>query len=169
MSDTAPLWIPSEATIASANVTRFVRDAVQPLGGRAARVADSFGLYEWSIEEPERFWPALWHFAGVVSDERAGAPPWDAVLEHGERMAPPDPELGPRWFRGARLNFAENLLRRRDDAEALVSWTERGPATTTELRRPRARRRARSPASFVGRAWCRAIASPASSRTSPRR
>jgi acetoacetyl-CoA synthetase len=127
VSDTAPLWIPSEATIASANVTRFVHDAVQPLGGRAAHVADSFGLYDWSIEELERFWPALWRFAGVVSDERAGAPPWDAVLEHGERMAPPDPELGPRWFRGARLNFAENLLRRRDDAEALVSWTERGP------------------------------------------
>jgi acetoacetyl-CoA synthetase len=41
-------------------------------------------------------------------------------------MAPPDPELGPRWFTGARLNFAENLLRHRDDREALVSWTERG-------------------------------------------
>ena len=42
-------------------------------------------------------------------------------------MAPPDPVLGPRWFTGARLNFAENLLRRYDDAEALVLWTERGP------------------------------------------
>jgi acetoacetyl-CoA synthetase len=42
-------------------------------------------------------------------------------------MAPPDPELGPRWFVGARLNFAENLLRYRDDREALVFWCERGP------------------------------------------
>src|SRR6478735_4373826 len=124
--ETAPLWIPSEARIASANVTRFLREAVRPLGGRAARVADSVGLYDWSTDAPEQFWPALWRFAGIVADERAGAPPWDAVLEHGERMAPPDPELGPRWFRGARLNFAENLLRRRDDAEALVLWTERG-------------------------------------------
>lgn len=41
-------------------------------------------------------------------------------------MAPPDPELGPRWFTGARLNFAENLLRYRDDREALVLWTEQG-------------------------------------------
>jgi acetoacetyl-CoA synthetase len=41
-------------------------------------------------------------------------------------MAPPDPLLGPRWFEGARLNFAENLLRFRDDGEALVSWTEAG-------------------------------------------
>ena len=127
MTELAPLWIPSEASIASANVTRFIREAVQPLGGRASRVTDSFGLYDWSVAEPERFWPALWRFAGVVSDERAGAPPWDAVLEHGERMAPPDPVLGPQWFRGARLNFAENLLRRRDDTDALVLWTERGP------------------------------------------
>ncbi len=124
--ETAPLWIPSEAKVASANVTRFLREAVQPLGGRASRVADSFGLYDWSVEEPEKFWPALWRFAGIVADERAGSAPWDAVLEHGERMAPPDPVLGPAWFRGARLNFAENLLRRRDDAEALVLWTERG-------------------------------------------
>ena len=35
-------------------------------------------------------------------------------------MAPPDPDAGPRWFPGARLNFAENLLRHRDDGEALV-------------------------------------------------
>ena len=136
--ETAPLWIPSEASIASANVTRFLREAVRPLGGRASRVADTFGLYDWSIDEPERFWPALWRFAGIVADERAGAEPWDAVLEHGERMAPPDPALGPRWFRGARLNFAENLLRRRDDTDALVLWTERGPGrrlTFAELAR----------------------------------
>jgi acetoacetyl-CoA synthetase len=43
-----------------------------------------------------------------------------------ERMAPPDPERGPRWFPGARLNFAENLLRHSDDQEALVSWNELG-------------------------------------------
>ena len=41
-------------------------------------------------------------------------------------MAPPDPGLGPRWFTGARLNFAENLLRFGDERDALVLWTERG-------------------------------------------
>ena len=41
-------------------------------------------------------------------------------------MAPPDPVLGPRWFLGARLNFAENLLRYQDEREALVFWNERG-------------------------------------------
>ena len=47
-----------------------------------------------------------------------------------DRMAPPDPELGPRWFPGARLNFAENLLRYADDHPALVFWNERGRQRT---------------------------------------
>jgi len=122
-----PLWTPSRERIAAANVTRFIRDVVRPLGGAAGSVADSRSLYAWSVAEPQRFWTAVWRFCGVVADERAGREPWDAVLEHGERMAPPDPVLGPRWFTGARLNFAENLLRRRDEAEAVVSWTEAGP------------------------------------------
>ena len=62
----------------------------------------------------------------VVAEERAGRDPWDAVVEGFERMAPPDPQLGPRWFRGARLNFAENLLRRRGGSAAIVSRDERG-------------------------------------------
>jgi acetoacetyl-CoA synthetase len=127
VTETIPLWTPSAEAIASANVTRFIRDVVQPLGGDAARISDTAELYEWSVADPEQFWSALWRFCGVIAEERAGAQPWDAVLEHGERMAPPDPVLGPRWFRGARINFAENLLRRRDDADALVLWTERGP------------------------------------------
>ena len=127
MIETIPLWTPSAEAIASANVTRFIRDVVQPLGGDAARIGDTSDLYQWSVADPEQFWSALWRFCGVIADERPGAQPWDAVLEHGDRMAPPDPVLGPRWFRGARLNFAENLLRRRDDVDALVLWTERGP------------------------------------------
>jgi acetoacetyl-CoA synthetase len=127
VSETHPLWAPSAEAIAAANVTRFIRDAVHPLGGSAAAVTDAHSLYHWSVAEPAEFWAALWDFCNVIAEARPGAPPWDAVLEHGERMGPPDPVLGPRWFRGARLNFAENLLHRYDDAEALVLWTERGP------------------------------------------
>ena len=47
-------------------------------------------------------------------------------------MAPPDPELGPKWFVGSRLNFAENLLRYRDDREAIVFWNERGAPATAD-------------------------------------
>ena len=136
MTPKKPIWTPSAADVERANVTRFIRDAVQPLGGAAAHVLDSKSLYAWSIAEPERFWPAVWRFCGVIADERAPNDPWDAVLFGAERMAPPDPALGPTWFPGARLNFAENLLRHREDRDALVLWTEQGAQrrlTFTEL------------------------------------
>jgi acetoacetyl-CoA synthetase len=120
------LWTPSAAQIERANTTRFIRDVVRPLGGTAAAVSDSPSLYEWSIAEPESFWPAVWRFCGVTAVERPGRAPWDDVLIGRDRVAPPDADLGPRWFRGARLNFAENLLRYRDDRDALVLWTEQG-------------------------------------------
>jgi acetoacetyl-CoA synthetase len=61
-----------------------------------------------------------------VADERPAREPWDEVVVGLERMAPPDPVLGPRWFTGARLNFAENLLRHDGNRDALVFWNERG-------------------------------------------
>ncbi|MFI5256087.1 MAG: acetoacetate--CoA ligase [Gemmatimonadales bacterium] len=121
-----PLWTPTPEQIAEANLTRFIRDCVRPLGGGAAEVHDSPSLYEWSIARPAEFWPAVWQFCGIVSEQRAGRPPWDDVLVGEHRVAPPEPVRGPRWFGGARLNFAENLLRHDEDREALVLWTEDG-------------------------------------------
>ncbi len=125
---TAPLWTPSPERVARANLTRFA--------ARYRPGADYDALWRWSVEEREAFWPAVWEFCGVVAEERAGGPPWDAVLEGGDRMAPPEPALGPRWFRGAKLNFAENLLRfaeggaaddgRAAERTALVFWNEEG-------------------------------------------
>ena len=140
-----PLWSPSAEQIDASNVMRFIRERVQPLGGRAAAVVDSPSLYAWSLQEPAPFWSAVWEFGGVIADERAGSPPWDEVLVGAGRMAPPGPELGPRWFTGARLNFAENLLRYRDERDALVLYTERGLQ-----RRVSYRELAESVAAFAG-------------------
>ena len=82
--------------------------------------------HSWSCAHPGQFWPAVWRFGGVIAEERAGREPWDAVVEGFERMAPPDPDLGPRWFRGARLNFAENLLRSRGEGAAIIFRGEDG-------------------------------------------
>ena len=125
-SVSTPLWSPSHADVARANVTRFIRERVQPLGGAAAEVRDSASLHAWSLAEPERFWAAMWSFGEVIAATRDDGTQYDAVLVGRGRMAPPEPVLGPRWFTGARLNFAENLLRHRDEREALVLWTERG-------------------------------------------
>jgi acetoacetyl-CoA synthetase len=100
-----------------------VRDR-RPPGAEA--VADFPSLFSWSVARPETFWPEVWDFCGVVAEEREDGKPWEEVVVGLERMAPPDSVLGPRWFTGARLNFAENLLRFADDREALVFWNEQG-------------------------------------------
>ena len=87
---------------------------------------DYASLYRWSIEHPDAFWPEIWRFCGVVAEHRPGRLPWDEVVVGLDRMQPPDPELGPRWFTGARLNFAENLLRHDDGRPAIVFWNEQG-------------------------------------------
>lgn len=107
-------------------MTRFI-DLVRSGGGDAAGIDGYPALYDWSVKFPDRFWPAVWEYCGVVSEPRADGPPWDAVVYGVDRVGPPRPELGPSWFAGARLSFAENLLRFRDDREALVFWNERGP------------------------------------------
>ncbi len=100
------LWRPSAERIAAAEVTRFTAFVNKSWDAQAA---DYQGLHRWSVEHPEQFWDALWGFAEVVADSKG-----DAVLEQGERMP------GARWFPQAWLNYAENLLQRRDDGEAIV-------------------------------------------------
>src|SRR4051812_23973000 len=103
MTDDRPLWEPAPARVARANLTAFAR--------ANARGPDYAELWGWSVDEPAEFWAAVWRDGGVIADARDGSP-WDDVVIGLDRMAPPDPVLGPRWFTGARLNFAENLLRR---------------------------------------------------------
>jgi acetoacetyl-CoA synthetase len=127
MSDgTTPIWSPTPDRIARANLTRFLAHLRSRAPAGAGEVWDAGSLYEWSVTRPEAFWPEVWRYCGVVAEERAGAEPWDEVAVGLDRMAPPDPVLGPRWFTGARLNFAENLLRHGGDQDALVFWNERG-------------------------------------------
>ena len=105
-----PLWTPSRERTASANMTLFMRHVSDRHGATAH---DYEALYDWSIRDLERFWHAVWSFCGVMAATQG-----DTVCENAGQMP------GARWFTGARLNFAENLLRRRDRATALVFWGE---------------------------------------------
>ena len=116
MSDDRPIWAPSAERIARANLTRFL-EAVRRSD---SRIADSPALREWSVREPERFWPEVWRFTGIIGD------PGDEVAIGLDRMAPPDPVLGPRWFPHGSLNYAENLLRHSGDRVALSFSNELG-------------------------------------------
>ncbi len=111
MSEQA-LWTPSLERLVGANLTAFS-------GQLAARhpelgSADYFDFHRWCVAHPEIFWSEVWRFCGVVGDQG------ERVLEEGERFP------GARWFPDAQLNFAENLLRFRDDRIALISYLENG-------------------------------------------
>ncbi len=110
MSFERPLWEPSQARIAGANVTAFARTAIREWG-LGFNTYPAF--YAWTVDQPEQFWASLWQYAAVKAGTRGGR-----VLVHGDRMP------GAQWFPDARLNFAENLLRRRDRADAMVFWGE---------------------------------------------
>ena len=110
MDDTRPLWQPSEDRIRQTNMVRFMEDVEEDWN---VDIRDYAELYRFSIEEKEKFWTSLKDYAGIIAET------WGAdVLVDGDKMP------GARWFPDARLNFAENLLRRRDDADALVFWGE---------------------------------------------
>jgi acetoacetyl-CoA synthetase len=117
-----PIWTPSPERIARANVSRFI----ERLAHRGVPVGDWWSLLDWSLADPAEFWTALWEFTGVVAEDRAAGRPWIEPVRGLDRMAPPDPGRGPAWFTGARLNFAENLLRHGDAADAIVFWNEEG-------------------------------------------
>jgi acetoacetyl-CoA synthetase len=105
-----PLWQPSAQQVKEANVTRFRETAAQQWG---TPLGDYAALHRWSVERPDRFWRTLWDFAGVIAEG-----PGAAALVDGDKMP------GARFFPEARLNFAENLLRRRDAGDAIVFWGE---------------------------------------------
>ena len=106
----SPLWSPSPERIAAANLTRFMRE-VEAQHGVSLDGYDA--LYDWSIDRPEAFWRAIWDFCGVIGDG-----PGAVALADGDKMP------GAQFFPEAKINFAENLLRRRDDGEAIVFWAE---------------------------------------------
>jgi acetoacetyl-CoA synthetase len=106
------LWEPSERAIEEAQVTQFARQVVR----KHKLEANSYPeFYRWTVDHPEQFWSELWEFANVVASRKGST-----VLVDGDKMP------GARWYPEARLNFAENLLRRGDRGDAFVLWDEGG-------------------------------------------
>lgn len=105
-----PLWEPSEERIKNANVTRFIGF----VNDKYSLHIDGYpALYQWSVDKREDFWSAMWEFGNIIASK-----PYEKVLEDSPSM------IGAKWFVSARLNFAENLLRFRDDRVALVFQPE---------------------------------------------
>jgi len=100
-----PLWTPSKSRIAASQLAAFMFET-----NRRHRLAlKSYrDLHAWSVAYPELFWDLVWDFCGVIGDKGA------------RRLVDADQMPGARFFPDARLNFAENLLRRTDAGEAMV-------------------------------------------------
>src|SRR5258706_14584168 len=106
------LWAPTEPMIEAALATQFARQMVRKHRLELNTYAE---FYRWNIDSPETFWAAVWDFCGVIASGKG-----QTVLVDGDKMP------GARWFPEARLNFAENLMRRGDRGDAFVLWDERG-------------------------------------------
>jgi acetoacetyl-CoA synthetase len=106
------LWTPSPERVEASNLTAFLRWLDLQ---RGLRMDDYDQLWRWSVEDLEGFWQAIWDYFGVS----ASAPPSRAL---GRRAMP-----GAEWFPGARLNFAEHVLRRERPGDALLFGSETAP------------------------------------------
>jgi acetoacetyl-CoA synthetase len=100
------LWEPSDDRIKDTNMYRFMNFINEKYSQNFKEYAP---LYEWSISHVPEFWAAFWQFADIKHSRR-----YDQIIDNLSKMP------GAKWFSGARLNFAENLLRYRDDQTALI-------------------------------------------------
>jgi acetoacetyl-CoA synthetase len=106
------LWSPTEEDVESANVTRFIEFVSEK---RGIELAGYFDLYDWSISNIPAFWSDVWEFTKVIASTG-----FEQVVDDLRRFP------GARWFVGARLNFAENLMRYSDERTAIVFRDELG-------------------------------------------
>ena len=107
---TLPLWSPSPTALENARVAKFMAEINADFGASCRTYAD---LHAFSIRETEAFWSKAWDFLGVIGERGTGP-----VFRPGERFE------DAKFFEGARLNYAENLLRKNDDSPALIFWGE---------------------------------------------
>lgn len=104
--DRKKLWEPSEEWIKNANVTKFI-DHIN--SKYSASVKDGKELYKWSVENIPEFWEAMWNFGEIIASKK-----YDKLVEDLNVFP------GTNWFPDAHLNFAENLLKYKDDQKAFI-------------------------------------------------
>ncbi len=104
------LWEPSEQRVKSSNMYKFL-DYVNKKYNKSFQ--DYSELWEWSVNDIGDFWASIWDFVKIVYSKG-----YDEVIDNPNKMP------GARWFEGAKINFAENLLRFRDDNNAIISFSE---------------------------------------------
>jgi len=109
------LWKPTKEKIENSNMKKFM-DFVN---GKFNKNFSSYDeLYQWSIENIPDFWETMWDFAKISFSSK-----YEKVIDDLKKFP------GAQWFPGAKLNFAQNLLRRRDNKTALIFKGENRKST----------------------------------------
>ena len=101
-----PLWQPSPERMEKTNMIKFIQLVNERFGKQYTNYDE---LYNWSVENIEDFWALIWELGGIIASK-----PYEQVVLNFDDM------FNSEWFPGARLNFAENLLRFRDERTAMV-------------------------------------------------
>ena len=102
------LWSPSE--IENSQAWKFMQEVNQK---HNLKLKNFHELYEWSCQSSEHFWDFFLEFSSINVDKGSSN-----ILKNGANL------LESEWFPDAKLNFAENLLSRRDDSDAVIFWGE---------------------------------------------
>ncbi|OGO94191.1 MAG: acetoacetate--CoA ligase [Coxiella sp. RIFCSPHIGHO2_12_FULL_42_15] len=120
---TQPLWSPNPEEAEHSYLAEFMRYLNH---ADKHSFFDYPSLHHWSVQHPEKFWHAVWNFCEI----KYSAPP-QKIMQRATRMQ------DTRWFIGAKLNFAENLLKRDDQHIAIIATNERGEYHTLTYARLR--------------------------------
>lgn len=105
-----PLWVPSNDRVCSTRVWEFIQKINQQ---HQLNISSFYDLWDWSVHSPESFWKSVANFTGLISTPLSGS------------FKTNDPRMWKQhFFPEAKINFAENLLRRRDDHTAIIFWGE---------------------------------------------
>ena len=100
----SPIWKPNESQILNANVTKFISFVNQE---RGLKLSNYWDLHQYSINHSNDFWRMCADYCGAVGD-------FSGPERVGESM------VDSQWFPEAKLNFAETMLSRRDEKDAIV-------------------------------------------------
>lgn len=107
-----PIWIPTEERINKSNLNKYFSF----LSSNYSKNFNSYSeLYNWSVDDIENFWKSIWEYSEIIFSRS-----YSSILE--KRKMP-----GAVWFKDSELNFAENLLRYKDDKIAIISVREQYP------------------------------------------
>lgn len=111
-----PIWQPTQAHINKSKLYQFMQTVNRCYHLNCATYWD---LYHWSIKQPGNFWQMVWDFCQVKASQ-----PAQSQLIGASDM------LKAKWFPGAKLNYAENLLKRNDNKLALIFRNEQNRRQT---------------------------------------